>query len=661
MREAPRPTGAGASSSVPAGTTTGAPPSATATRSSRPSVDEAVDDRTDPRDASPQPPVLDHSRVSSALHARGRPSGPALAVARALPGPAPRARYEAAPGRAGRRAAGSPGARRSRGRRGSIDGRASPSPASSSTCPPRSTPRSAETGARRERGSRPGSRRRGEGASPRRRRTSGDRRLASGRRTAASPPPAAGKPRGPSIRTPALRRAVGRRFPRRYAPTRDDERDPVASLDRRDRVELDARERRIVSSTSRAEPTRDREAYPWAPITSRRSAVREIVCIRRIQPQRGTFSPWTSRQLRKKRDRELIELLNELRVALPGVQVLFAFLLIAPFSSKFEVDRVQKGAYLVALFSAVLGTILLIAPSAYHRLRWREKNKERMLQTSNRFAIAGLGAIAVAMSASIFLVTDVLLTRAAAALLTGAAGSVLRASPGSRCRSRPRMTAGTTTTTATSTTSRSRKRISCYAGVRPSRIVARRPGSMLPPETMHTIRPRLPGRRAQRRRRARPRLPRRPAPARRAGGPPRRSRRARGRTHLRATDAHAPTSAPADACFLLRPRTTVSSRPPPARLLRAMPTAAPPSRARTRAPWSRAQRSQCARDARGEPAAAPGDEHRVDLLELLDELEPDRAVPCHHAVVHHRVDEMPLDARDTSLLPSPATSGRTAP
>jgi Family of unknown function (DUF6328) len=129
------------------------------------------------------------------------------------------------------------------------------------------------------------------------------------------------------------------------------------------------------------------------------------------------------RQLRKKHDRELIELLNELRVALPGVQVLFAFLLVAPFSSKFKVDGVQKASYLVALLTAVLGTILLIAPSAYHRLRWRERNKEPMLRASNRFAIAGLAFIAVAMSASLFLVTDVLLPRTAAALLTAAAGA----------------------------------------------------------------------------------------------------------------------------------------------------------------------------------------------------------------------------------------------
>ncbi len=130
------------------------------------------------------------------------------------------------------------------------------------------------------------------------------------------------------------------------------------------------------------------------------------------------------RQLRKKRDRELIELLSELRVALPGAQVLFAFLLIAPFSARFDVDGIEKAAYLVALLATLLGTVLLIAPSAYHRLRWRERDKERMLRAANRMAIAGLACIAVAMSASVFLVSDVLLPRWAAAVITGAAAVV---------------------------------------------------------------------------------------------------------------------------------------------------------------------------------------------------------------------------------------------
>ncbi len=124
------------------------------------------------------------------------------------------------------------------------------------------------------------------------------------------------------------------------------------------------------------------------------------------------------RALRKKHDKELIELLNEIRVALPGVQVLFAFLLVVPFSARFDVDRTEKGAYVLALLATLLGTILLMAPSAYHRLRWREKNKEPMLRTSNRLTIGGLACTAVAMSASLFLVTDVLLPRWGAVLIT---------------------------------------------------------------------------------------------------------------------------------------------------------------------------------------------------------------------------------------------------
>ena len=115
-----------------------------------------------------------------------------------------------------------------------------------------------------------------------------------------------------------------------------------------------------------------------------------------------------ARALREKHDKELIELLNELRIGLNGAQVLFAFLLVAPFSSKWEVTRTEKGAYLVALFAALLAVAFLIAPMAYHRLRWRQWNKERMLNTSNHLAIAGIACVAVAMVASVYLVVSVL-------------------------------------------------------------------------------------------------------------------------------------------------------------------------------------------------------------------------------------------------------------
>jgi Family of unknown function (DUF6328) len=123
-------------------------------------------------------------------------------------------------------------------------------------------------------------------------------------------------------------------------------------------------------------------------------------------------------------DRELIELLNELRVALPGVQVLFAFLLTVPFQQKFgQITSPQKTAYLVSFFAAALGTALLIAPSSYHRLRFRRGDKEKMLFTSNRLVLWGMGLVAVAMTGAVFVITDLVLGVPAASVVTaGIAG-----------------------------------------------------------------------------------------------------------------------------------------------------------------------------------------------------------------------------------------------
>ncbi len=89
-------------------------------------------------------------------------------------------------------------------------------------------------------------------------------------------------------------------------------------------------------------------------------------------------------------NRELIELLNELRIVLPGVQVLFAFLLAVPFANGFpKLDRHDRHVYFVAFIATALSTVLLIAPSSFHRLRWRQHDKERLLQISNRLALPG--------------------------------------------------------------------------------------------------------------------------------------------------------------------------------------------------------------------------------------------------------------------------------
>ena len=110
-----------------------------------------------------------------------------------------------------------------------------------------------------------------------------------------------------------------------------------------------------------------------------------------------------------KQDRELIELLNELRVALPGVQVMFAFLLAVPFQQGFtKATDTQKGALFVALICTAVATALLIAPSSFHRIQWRAHDKEKLLVISNGLTIAGLVFLAFAVTAAVFLVTDYL-------------------------------------------------------------------------------------------------------------------------------------------------------------------------------------------------------------------------------------------------------------
>jgi hypothetical protein len=117
-------------------------------------------------------------------------------------------------------------------------------------------------------------------------------------------------------------------------------------------------------------------------------------------------------------DRELIELLNELRVALPGVQVLFAFLLGVPFTQRFgQVSELQKDVYFVTFLCAAASTALLIAPSAYHRLEWRQGDKEHLLVVSNRLAIAGTAFLALSIAGTVFVVTDMLFDVTSAAVL----------------------------------------------------------------------------------------------------------------------------------------------------------------------------------------------------------------------------------------------------
>ena len=117
-------------------------------------------------------------------------------------------------------------------------------------------------------------------------------------------------------------------------------------------------------------------------------------------------------------NRELIELLNELRVALPGVQVLFAFLLTVPFSDRFlELTASQRAFYFTTFVGTTIATGLFMAPTAYHRIRFREGDKERMLQTANRFAIVGIAFLTLSVTMAVVLTADLLFGLATAVLI----------------------------------------------------------------------------------------------------------------------------------------------------------------------------------------------------------------------------------------------------
>ena len=125
-------------------------------------------------------------------------------------------------------------------------------------------------------------------------------------------------------------------------------------------------------------------------------------------------------------NRELIELLNELRVALPGVQMLFGFLLAVPFTNRFSsITTTQRHFYYFTFMATAAATIFFIAPTAYHRLRFRQHDKEKLIATSNRLTIAGTACLAAALSGAVYLVSDLLFHTAATAVAAAAAAGLL--------------------------------------------------------------------------------------------------------------------------------------------------------------------------------------------------------------------------------------------
>jgi cobalamin synthase len=111
----------------------------------------------------------------------------------------------------------------------------------------------------------------------------------------------------------------------------------------------------------------------------------------------------------ERRDRQMVELLQELRIALPGVQILFAFLLTVPFAARFgDVTRFQRDLFFATLLATAVSTVCLIAPTATHRLRFHQKERAYIIESSNRLLIAGLVFLALAIVGAVTLITDFL-------------------------------------------------------------------------------------------------------------------------------------------------------------------------------------------------------------------------------------------------------------
>src|SRR4051812_18873897 len=135
----------------------------------------------------------------------------------------------------------------------------------------------------------------------------------------------------------------------------------------------------------------------------------ESVTASNVRPLIGLDGPGRNETALERCDRNLVELLQEVRVVQTGVQVLFAFLLTAPLAARFpELNRFQRHDYFVTLLAAGASAVLLIAPTAYHRILFRCGDKEYLVQMANRFTLAGLACVAISMLGALLLVTDLL-------------------------------------------------------------------------------------------------------------------------------------------------------------------------------------------------------------------------------------------------------------
>jgi Family of unknown function (DUF6328) len=122
----------------------------------------------------------------------------------------------------------------------------------------------------------------------------------------------------------------------------------------------------------------------------------------------------------ERQNRQLTELLNELRVALPGVQMLFGFLLAVPFSQRFStISTNQRLLYYIAFISAAAASVCFIAPTSFHRIVWQRGKKAVLLRVSNALAIAGTVCLAASITTVVLFITSYLYGSSQAAIAGG--------------------------------------------------------------------------------------------------------------------------------------------------------------------------------------------------------------------------------------------------
>jgi hypothetical protein len=147
---------------------------------------------------------------------------------------------------------------------------------------------------------------------------------------------------------------------------------------------------------------------------------------RALEPVVGRDGVPRNETLLERYDRNLVELLQEVRVVQTGVQVLFAFLLTVPLAARFpQLSEFQRLTYFATLLASGAAAILLIAPTAYHRVLFRLGDKEHLLIVANRLTLAGLACVAVSIVGALLFVTDLLFDSDAAVAATAAAAALM--------------------------------------------------------------------------------------------------------------------------------------------------------------------------------------------------------------------------------------------